>query len=181
MQTSELQLQQPSLNLEICVDADSCAKELKRCAEEADKASAITQGCGELAITHAWNAGAVCLKAKELLPHGGFQPWLEANAGQRGYHTMLKWMKMAKVDLNQLLGFNPKGLQDAYRIVIHRIEDKPKDGETSEAQEKQSLPWRPLKFSTRMEQWTKEQAMDFIYEFDRAAQFVRSLKVEFGL
>ena len=181
MQSTELQLQQPSLDLTICTDADACARELKRCADEADKAAAITQGCGELAIRHAWNAGAVCLKAKEIIPHGEFQAWLEANAGDRGIRTLQKWMKLAKTNLDSLLEANPKGLQDAYKIVIHRLEDKAKEGDVGETEDKPKLPWSPLKFSTRVEQWTKEQAMDFIYEFDRAAQFVRALKVEFGL
>jgi hypothetical protein len=34
------------------------------------------------------------LKAKELIAHGEFQAWLEANAGERGYRTLAKWMKM---------------------------------------------------------------------------------------
>jgi hypothetical protein len=90
-------------------------------------------------------------------------------------------MKLAKTNLDSLLEANPKGLQDAYKIVIHRLEDKAKEGDVGETEDKPKLPWSPLKFSTRVEQWTKEQAMDFIYEFDRAAQFVRALKVEFGL
>ena len=56
------------------------------------------------------------MKAKELIAHGEFQAWLEANAGERGYRTLAKWMKLAKVNLDALLADNPtlKGLQDAY-------------------------------------------------------------------
>jgi hypothetical protein len=117
MQTTNLQLIQPSLNLEICVDADSCGRELKRCADEADRCAALAQAGAELAIRHAWNAGAICNKAKEVIPHGEFQAWLEANAGERGYVTMLKWMKMAKVQLVELLENSPKGMMDAYRAT----------------------------------------------------------------
>jgi hypothetical protein len=181
MQIEQLQLTQPYLNLEICIDAESCSRELNRCAEEADRCKALAQAGAELAVCHAWNAGAVCLKAKEILPHGEFGPWLEEHAKERGIATMYKWMKLAKFQLNVILSGNPKGLNDAYKLtggILPQLEPKQATGEI---EDKPKLPWSPLKFSTRVEQWTKEQAMDFIYEFDRAAQFVRALKMEFGL
>jgi hypothetical protein len=122
----------------------------------------------------------VCLKAKELLPHGDFQTWLETNAGDRGYRTLARWMKLAKVSLVSLLAeANVKSLTDAY--VATGILPEPEHKEGGGGGDKNKLPWHPLKFSTRIDDWTKEAAADFVYEFDRAAQFVRTLRMEFGL
>lgn len=152
---------------------------MKRCADEADKCAAFAQAGADLAIRHAWNAGTVCNRAKDILPHGEFMPWLESNAGERGYWTLNRWMKLAKFDLGQILGGGPKGLKDAYIATGILPEPEAKDGPTGHA--KSPMPWHPLKFSTKLNEWTKEQALDFIYEFDRAAQFVRALKMEFGV
>lgn len=183
MQNTELQLIQPSLDLTICVDADTCASELKRCADEADRCAALAQAGAELAIRHAWNAGAVCLKAKEVVPHGEFQNWLEANAGERGYRTLAKWMKLAKVNLDALLAENPtlKGLQDAYVAagVLPEPEPKQEGGEG----EKDKPPF-VLSFKTQYRQpseWSRDAARDFIYEFERLAKLASILKTEFGL
>ena len=135
MQTPDIQLIQPSLDITICVDADICASELKRCADEADRCAALAQAGAELAIRHAWNAGAVCLKAKELIPHGEFQAWLEANSGGRDIRTVQRYMKLAKTTLESFLTENPKlkGLQDAYVAAGVLPEAEPKnEGETPE-------------------------------------------------
>jgi hypothetical protein len=183
MQNTDLQLTHPSLDLAICVDADACATELKRCADEADRCAALAQAGAELAIRHAWNAGAVCLKAKEIVPHGEFQAWLEANAGERGYRTLAKWMKLAKVNLDALLAENPtlKGLQDAYVAagVLPEAEPKPDTGEG----EKEKPPFT-LSFKTQYHhpsEWQRDAARDFLYEFDRLAKLAMQLKTEFGL
>jgi hypothetical protein len=183
MQTTELQLIQPSLDLTICVDADTCASELKRCADEADRCAALAQAGAELAIRHAWNAGAVCLKAKEIVAHGEFQSWLEANAGERGYRTLAKWMKLAKVNLDALLAENPrlKGLQDAYVAagVLPEPEPKPEGGEG----ERERPPF-VLSFKTAYHhpsEWNRDAARDFLYEFERLAKLAVQLKTEFGL
>jgi hypothetical protein len=141
----------------------------------------MAQGCAEIAIRHAWNAGTVANKAKEIVPHGTFMPWVEENSGGRGYFTINKWMKLAKFDLDQILSGSPKGLQDAYKITGILPEPESK-AETEEGEkEKNKLPWSPLRFSTRIDDWTKEQAMDWLYEYDRAGQWARSLRMEFGL
>jgi hypothetical protein len=183
MQNTDIQLVQPSLDLSACVDPDACARELKRCSDEADRCAALAQAGADLAIRHAWNAGAVCLKAKEIVAHGEFQGWLEANAGERGYHTMLKWMKLAKVDLNQLLADNPKlkGLQDAYIAtgILPEPEPKPESGEG----EKGKPPF-VLSFKTNYKhpsEWSRDAVRDFLYEFDRIARTAMQLKTEFGL
>jgi hypothetical protein len=183
MQNTDLQLTHPSLDLAICVDADACATELKRCADEADRCAALAQAGAELAIRHAWNAGAVCLKAKEIVPHGEFQAWLEANAGERGYRTLAKWMKLAKVNLDALLAENPtlKGLQDAYVAagVLPEAEPKADTGE----EEKEKPPFT-LSFKTQYRlpsEWQRDAARDFLYEFDRLAKLAMQLKTEFGL
>jgi hypothetical protein len=178
---NELQLIQPSLDLAICIDADTCAAELKRCAEEADKCAAMAQGCAEIAIRHAWNAGAICNHAKEIVPHGTFKDWLEKNSGDRGYHTMLKWMKLAKVDLNQLLQSNPKGLQDAYKTagVLPEGEPKQEDSEGDKDKPPFSLSFRTV--YRLPSEWSRDAAKDFLYEFDRLARLAVQLKTEFGL
>jgi len=183
MQNTELQLVSPSLDLAICLDADTCARELTRCADEADRCAALAQAGAELAIRHAWNAGAVCLKAKELIAHGEFQAWLEANAGERGYRTLAKWMKLAKVNLDALLAENPtlKGLQDAYVAAGVLPEAEPK-ADTGEG-EKEKPPF-VLSFRTQYRlpsEWQRDAARDFLYEFDRLARLAAQLKTEFGL
>jgi len=181
MENTGLQLAQPSLDLAVCIDADTCAKELKRCADEADRCAALAQAGAELAIRHAWNAGQVCLKAKEIVPHGDFMPWLEVNAGERGYWTLNKWMKLAKFDLDQILSGNPKGLNDAYKLT--GIIPEPERKESSEIEEKEKPPFT-LTFKTQWRstsEWSRDAAKDFLYEFDRLAQLARALKAEFGI
>jgi hypothetical protein len=123
------------------------------------------------------------LKAKELIPHGEFQAWLEANAGERGYRTLARWMKLAKVSLESLLAENPtlKGLQDAYVAagVLPEAEPKPDTGEG----EKERPPF-VLSFKTQYRQpseWNRDAARDFLYEFERLAKLATILKTEFGL
>jgi len=183
MQNTELQLIQPSLDLTLCLDADTCASELKRCADEADRCAALAQAGAELAIRHAWNAGAVCLKAKELVAHGEFQAWLEANAGERGYRTLAKWMKLAKVNLDALLAENPtlKGLQDAY-VAAGVLPDAEPKADTGEG-DKERPPFT-LTFKTAYHhpsEWQRDAARDFLYEFERLAKLAVQLKTEFGL
>ncbi len=179
--TNQLQLTQPSLNLEICIDADTCASELKRCADEADRCAALTQAGAELAIRHAWNAGQVCLKAKDIVGHGYFQQWLEDNAGERGYYTLRKWMKLAKCDLAHILNGTPKSLNEAYRLT--GIISEPKREEGGESEQKNKPPFT-LTFKTQWRatsEWSRDAAKDFLYEFDRLAQLARVLKTEFGI
>jgi len=181
MQTSDIQFVQPSLNIEICVDAETCATELKRCADEADRCAALAQAGAEVAIRHAWNAGAVCLKAKEILPHGEFQTWLEEHAGERGFRTLQKWMKLAKTNLDSLLAENPtlKGLQEAY--VAAGVLPLPEEKDGSEEKEK---PPFVLNFKTKyrnVTDWHKDSARDFLYQFDRLTKLAEQLKREFDL
>ena len=183
MQTTELQLVQPSLNLEDLADADTCARELKRCADAADQAAATAQGCAELAIRHAINAGIAANRAKELVPHGEFEAWLEANAGERGVRTIQRWMKLAKTSRMTDLLSNPniKGLTDAY--VATGILPEPEPKQTGEEVEKEKPPF-VLSFKTQYRlpsEWNRDAARDFIYEFERLAKLAVQLKTEFGL
>jgi hypothetical protein len=123
------------------------------------------------------------LKAKELIAHGEFQAWLEANAGERGYRTLAKWMKLAKVNLDALLAENPtlKGLQDAYVAagVLPEAEPKPDTAEGDKIK-----PPFVLNFKTdykHVSEWSRDAARDFLYEFDRIARTAMQLKTEFGL
>jgi hypothetical protein len=117
------------------------------------------------------------------VPHGEFQAWLEANAGERGYRTLARWMKLAKVSLESLLAENPtlKGLQDAYVAagVLPEAEPKPDTGEG----EKEKPPF-VLSFKTQYRlpsEWQRDAARDFLYEFERLAKLAMQLKTEFGL
>jgi hypothetical protein len=181
MQTPDIQLVQPSLDLTLCIDAESCSRELKRCAEEADRCCALAQAGAELAIRHASNAGAICNQAKEILPHGEFSEWLEANSSERGIHTMRKWMKLAKGDINLLLTENPtlRGLQDAY--VAAGVLPMPEEKQPSE---EKGRPVFTLTFKhsyAHISEWNKDAARDFLYEFERVARYAAQLKTEFGL
>jgi hypothetical protein len=183
MQTTDLQLTPPTLDLAVCITPESCAIELKRCADAADRCAALAQAGAELAIRHAWNAGAICLAAKEIVPHGEFQAWLEANAGERGYRTLAKWMKLAKVNLDALLAENPtlKGLQDAY-VAAGVLPDAEPKADTGEG-EKEKPPF-VLSFKTQYRlpsEWQRDAARDFLYEFERLARLAAQLKTEFGL
>jgi hypothetical protein len=181
MQTPDTQFIQPSLDITLCVDAETCASELKRCADEADRCAALAQAGAELAIRHAWNAGAIANRAKEILPHGEFVPWLTENSGDRGYTTIHKWMKMAKIHLDELLAGTPKGLQDAYRAtgILPEPEAKQDGGENN----KEKPPFA-LSFKTEynhVSEWSRDAARDFLYEFERIARIAVQLKTEFGL
>jgi hypothetical protein len=185
MQNTDTLVQQVlELNVQTLETAEQCAEQLKVAAGEANKMAASAVGYGQMAIRYAIKAGEIMLRAKEILPHGEFMPWLESHipALDISIPTATRWMKLAKSSsvMNLLNNPNIKTITDAYRATGILPEPEPKQvgGET---EDNPKLPWSPLKFSTRVEQWTKEQAMDFIYEFDRAAQFVRALKVEFGL
>ena len=123
------------------------------------------------------------MKAKELIPHGEFQAWLEANAGERGYRTLARWMKLAKVSLESLLADNPtlKGLQDAYVAagVLPEAEPKQDTGEGDKIK-----PPFVLNFKTdykHVSEWQRDAARDFLYEFERLAKLAVQLKTEFGL
>jgi hypothetical protein len=182
MQNTDLQLVQPSLDLEICIDAESCSRELNRCAAEADRCAALAQAGAELAVRHAWNAGAVCLKAKEILPHGEFGPWLEENSKERGIATMYKWMKLAKFQLNVILGGNPKGLNDAYKLtggILPEPEPKPETQEGDKERPPFTLAFKCI--YKHPSEWSRDAARDFLYEFDRIARTAMQLKTEFGL
>jgi hypothetical protein len=183
MQNTDTLVQQVlDLNVQTLKTADQCAEQLKLAAGEANKMAASAVGYGQMAIRYAIKAGEIMNKAKEIVPHGEFESWLESCGVDVSYQTCNRWMKLAKLSHVRDLMNNPdiKTITDAYRATGILPEPEPKQA-TGEIEDKPKLPWSPLKFSTRVEQWTKEQAMDFIYEFDRAAQFVRALKVEFGL
>jgi hypothetical protein len=181
MQKTDIQLVSPSLNLEECIDADTCARELNRCADEADRCAALAQAGAEIAIRHAYNAGLVCLKAKEIIPHGEFLQWLKDNAGVRGYPTLRKWMKLAKCDLDNILNGDPRGLKDAY--LAAGIIPQAEENEGGENEKKEKPPF-VLSFKTQYthpSEWSRDAARDFLYEFEPIARTAMLIKTEFGL
>ncbi len=168
------------MDAEKLVDAEACAVELRRCLDQSFACAAHVVGYKQLAVRHAVNVGYILLRVKEILPHGEFLQWCEKNAPDLEKTTRQKWIALANSHKNDQLDLDEDTcLTLAYRKSYEAT--PPKSNEQGETEDKPKLPWSPLKFSTRVEQWTKEQAMDFIYEFDRAAQFVRALKLEFGL
>lgn len=164
------------------MDADTCGAELKRCADAADHAAATAQGCAELAIRHAINAGHVANRAKDIIPHGEFEPWLEVHAGERSPRTIRRWMKLAKLSLvsDLLADPNIKSLTDAY--VATGILPEP-EAKITTGEEKEKPPFvLSFKSSYRLpSEWHRDAARDFLYEFERLAKLAMQLKTEFGL
>lgn len=78
---------------------------------------------------------------------------------------------------------NIKTITDAYRAtgILPEPEPKPTTEGGNGESDKVKLAWSPIKFSTRIDDWTKEQALDWLYEYDRMSQWARQLRMEFGL
>lgn len=172
------------LDVQTLETLDQCSEALGRVSEQVDAHAAESVTHAKSGIMYALKGGLICLRAKEISEHGQYGEWLNDQASKYGRSpaTLYNWIKLAKFQkFGNLNAPDYKNLSDAYRAIGVLPEPEPKQGGTSETDAKVKLPWSPLKFSTRIEQWTKEQAMDFIYEFDRAAQFVRALRMEFGL
>ena len=144
-------------------------------------ASAV--GYGQMAIRYAIKAGEIMNKAKEIVPHGEFLPWLEANASDISRMTATKWMKLANVNQRLHLLENPdiKTMTDAYRATGILPEPEPKE-EGGEG-DKEKPPF-VLNFKTQYHhpsEWNRDAARDFLYEFERLAKLAVQLKTEFGL
>ena len=136
-----------------------------------------------MAIRHAINAGHVANRAKEIIPHGQFEAWLESQAGDRGIRTVQRWMKLAKASRVTDLLANPniKGLTDAYVAtgILPPPEPKAESGEG----DKERPPFvLTFKSNYRLpSEWHRDAARDFLYEFERLAKLAMQLKTEFGL
>lgn len=142
-------------------------------------------GYGQMAIRYAIKAGAIMNRAKEILPHGEFGSWQEKQCEAIGItdRTSRKWMVLAIRNVDSDLLANPtiKGLQDAYTATGILPEPEPKAAPEGGESDKAKLAWSPIKFSTRIDDWTKEQALDWLYEYDRMSQWARQLRMEFSL
>lgn len=147
-------------------------------------ASAV--GYGQMAIRYAVKSGEILNKAKDILPHGEFLPWLESLLPtlEISERTARNWMKLANRQIVADLLANPdiKTITDAYRATGILPEPEPKPTiEGGGESDKVKLAWSPIKFSTRIDDWTKDQALDWLYEYDRMSQWARQLRMEFGL
>ena len=146
-------------------------------------ASAV--GYGQMAIRYAIKAGEIMNHAKEILPHGEFLPWLESCGAEVSQPTAWRWMRMANHSRvnNLLTNPNIKTMTDAYRAtgILPEPEPKPTTEGGNGESDKAKLAWSPIKFSTRIDDWTKDQALDWLYEYDRMSQWARQLRMEFGL
>lgn len=149
--------------------------------------SSSAVGFAHMAIRYALKAGEIMNRAKDLVPHGEFGAWLEANAQSISWVTANKWMKLAKL-ANSNSGYNLldnpsiKTITDAYRATGILPEPEPKEGD--EGTEERERPPFTLTFKTQwrnVSEWSKDAARDFLYDFDRLAQLARALKTEFGL
>lgn len=167
---------------------DQCSDALAGLSEAADQWASKSVSAGKWAIQYAVKAGHVLNRAKEICPHGEFLAWLQLQSEKigRGLVTLRYWMKAAaNVQKNEHLMDSPdiKSVSDLYRAVGILPEPEPKpttEGGTGES-DKVKLAWSPIKFSTRIDDWTKEQALDWLYEYDRMGQWARQLRMEFGL
>jgi hypothetical protein len=146
-------------------------------------ASAVAYG--QMAIRYAIKAGEIMNKAKEILPHGEFLPWLNVQLDAVGVveRTARRWAALAnRTRLSDLMD-NPdiKTITDAYRATGILPEPEPKQ-DTGEG-DKIKPPF-VLNFKTdykHVSEWSRDAARDFLYEFDRIARTAVQLKTEFGL
>jgi hypothetical protein len=184
--TNELAVQQIlELDVQQLETPDACAEQLKLAAGEANKMAASAVGYGQMAIRYAIKAGEIMNKAKDIVPHGEFLPWLatQLQACDVSERTAYKWMKLAKLHIGANLMDNPdiKTMTDAYRAtgILPEPEPKAEGGEG----EKERPPFT-LSFKTQYHhpsEWQRDAARDFLYEFDRLAKLAMQLKTEFGL
>jgi len=184
--TNELIVQQIlELDVQQLETADACAEQLKLAAGEANKMAASAVGYGQMAIRYAIKAGEIMHRAKELVAHGEFTPWLENHlpSVEISLPTATRWMKLAKSSIVMNLMDNPdiKTITDAYRATGILPEPEPK-ADTGEG-DKVKPPF-VLNFKTdykHASEWSRDAARDFLYEFDRIARTAMQLKTEFGL
>lgn len=165
---------------------EQCSEALGQVSAAADEYAGKAVTLGKFAIQYALKGGHICLRAKEIAPHGEFEAWLDKQAElyARSRTTIRRWMVLAKKSLMTDLLADPdiKGLQDAYIATGMLPEPEPKPTiEVGGESDKVKLAWSPIKFSTRIDDWTKEQALDWLYEYDRMSQWARQLRMEFGL
>jgi hypothetical protein len=146
--------------------------------------AAAAVGYGQTAIRYAIKAGQIMNKAKEILPHGEFMPWAEAQLSttEVSERTAYRWMKMANSPIVANLMDNPdvKTITDAYRATGILPEPEPVEGGTGD----KDRPPFVLSFKTTYRlpsEWNRDAARDFLYEFERLAKLAVQLKTEFGL
>jgi hypothetical protein len=184
--TNELAVQQIlELDVQQLETADACAEQLKLAATEANKMAASAVAYGHMAIRYAIKSGEIMIRAKELLPHGEFLPWLAGilPAIDVSERTGQNWMKLAKTQKFADLLNNPniKNISDAYRAtgILPEPEPKAEGGEGAK-----DRPPFTLSFKTQYRlpsEWQRDAARDFLYEFERLAKLAMQLKTEFGL
>jgi hypothetical protein len=146
-------------------------------------ASAV--GYGQMAIRYAIKAGEIMNKAKDILPHGEFLPWLNVQLDAVGVveRTARRWAALAnRTSVSDLMD-NPniKTITDAYRAT--GILPEPEAKQEGETPERERPPFT-LTFKTQWRttsEWSRDAARDFLYDFERLAQLARALKSEFGI
>ena len=183
--TNELVHEVLGIDVQQLETADACSEQLKIAGSEANKMAASAVGYGQLAIRYAIKAGEIINKSKEIIPHGQFGEWLNAEMQYLDIaeRTAQKWMKLAKAHIGADLMENPdvKTITDAYRAtgILPEPEAKQDAGEGNKAR-----PPFVLTFRTdykHVSEWQPSDARDFLYEFDRLASLAAELKTEFGL
>jgi hypothetical protein len=96
-------------------------KKLAWCSEEANKALATSKDQAQGVVEYARKCGEYLNRAKELLPHGGFQKWLEQNfkGSARTAHDYRRlasnWQSIADLPLESVAG----------AIALIRLGDSP--------------------------------------------------------
>jgi hypothetical protein len=186
MQTTDQLVQQVlELNVQQLETADACAEQLKLACHGANANAASAVGYGQLAIRYAFKAGQIMNRAKDILPHGEFTPWLDhllpsLNVTDR---TTRRWMQLAnRTSVSDLMD-NPdiKTITDAYRAtgILPEPEPKVEGGEGEKEKPPFTLAFKCI--YKHPSEWSRDAARDFLYEFDRIARTAMQLKTEFGL
>ena len=81
--------------------------------EELNREHELAQQARDSAVEHAIRAGELLLEQKARLPHGDFQPWIQANC-RFAYATAARYMTAARrisqgVEISSLTGLFPSG------------------------------------------------------------------------
>jgi hypothetical protein len=147
--------------------------------------AAAAVGYGKMAIRFAIKAGEIMNRAKEILPHGDFLPWLheQLEKVQVTERTAQKWMKLAKTNSGSDLIGNPdiKTITDAYRATGILPEPQPKETSEEEEGERSAFTLTLRTKFRHVSDWNEDAARDFLYEFEPIARLAVQLKTQFGI
>jgi len=184
MQNNEIEVQQLlELDVQKLETLEQCSEALGAISEQVDQHAAQSVTHAKSGIMYALKGGMICLRAKEIAPHGDYGSWIEQQCAKygRSQATIYNWIKLAKFQkFGNLNAPDYKNLSDAYRAIGVLPEPEPKpEGEGDKEKPPFSLSFRTV--YRLPSEWNRDAAKDFLYEFDRLARLAMQLKTEFGL